>query len=377
MKPASEAELSEIITSASAPFEIIGTGTKRSLGRPIVATPLDLSAFNSVIAYEPEELIIEAGAATKLAEVQKLLAKKNQMLAFEPPDYSQILGAKHSGSLGGLLACNHAGSRRLKAGAARDHILGLNGVSGRGEIFKAGARVVKNVTGYDVPRLMAGSYGTLSCFTSVIFKVQPKPEDELTLQVKCQEPAEAVRLMSLGLQSSCEISSAAFVPGQGIYLRLEGFTPSIAYRLEKLVQLLNMPTETLLQKLSAQLWQSLSNVEPFSNLPHHHIWKISVPPSAAPKVIADLQKRFAFNYYMDWAGGLIWLAHTPNLNSATIIRNSISQGHATLFRADEKTRAALDVFHPQAKALHELSMRIKHSFDPKGLFNPRRMYKEF
>ncbi len=377
MKPASENELSDMVKSAHTPFEIIGTGTKRALGRPIVATPLDLSKFNSVIAYEPEELIIEAGVATKLADVQKLLTKKNQMLAFDPPDYSVILAAKHSGSLGGLLACNHSGSRRLKAGAARDHILGLSGVSGRGEIFKAGARVVKNVTGYDVPRLMAGSYGTLSCFTSVIFKVQPKPEDELTLHVKCQQPAEAVRLMALSLNSSCEISSAAFVPGQGVYLRLEGFTPSIAYRFEKLVQLLNVQTEKLLQKPSSQFWQFLSNVEPFAKLPRHHIWKISVPPSAAPKVIADLEIHFAFDYYLDWAGGLIWLAHAPELNTATTIRNALPQGHATLFRADEKTRDALDVFQQQPKALHELSMRIKNSFDPNCLFNPKRMYKEF
>jgi len=214
-----------MVRDARSPFEVIGTGSKRALGRPITATPLDLSKFNSIIAYEPEELILEAGAAAKLSEIQKLLARQNQVLSFEPPDFSNILGSKHSGSLGGVLACNLSGPRRIKAGAARDHVLGLSGVSGRGEIYQAGARVVKNVTGYDVPRLMAGSYGTLSCFTSIIFKVQPKPEVEITLHMKCKTSAEALALMTLGQQSSCEVSSAAFVPEQGVYLRLEGIAP--------------------------------------------------------------------------------------------------------------------------------------------------------
>jgi glycolate oxidase FAD binding subunit len=275
-----------------------------------------------------------------------------------------------------MLACNHSGPRRIKAGAARDHILGLTAVSGRGEIFKAGARVVKNVTGYDVPRLMAGSYGTLSAFTSLIFKVQPKPEAEITLQVTCKTPAEAVGLMALSLQSSCEVSSAAYVPEQGVYLRLEGIGPSIAYRLEKLLQLLKAPTDILKQKASENLWENLRDVEPFTKFVHHHIWKISVPPSTAPKLIAELQKQFAFEYYLDWAGGLIWLAHAPELQTAASIRAAISQGHATLFRANEKTRGATEVFQPQPQALRDLSARVKNSFDPKGLFNPGRMYKD-
>jgi glycolate oxidase FAD binding subunit len=376
VKPATVEELAELVRSAATPFEIIGIGTKRSLGRPISATPLDLSKFNSILAYEPEELILEAGAGAKLSDIQKLLAKHNQILSFEPPDYAQILGAKHSGSLGGVLACNLSGPRRLKAGAARDHVLGLSGVSGRGEIFHAGARVVKNVTGYDLPRLMAGSYGTLSCFTSIIFKVQPKPEAENTVHVACKTPAEAVQLMMFSLQSSCEISSAAFVPEQGCFLRLEGIGPSIEYRREKLLQLIKFPTDILGQKPSENLWASLCNVEPFARLPHHHIWKISVPPSTAPNLISDLERQFAFEYYFDWAGGLIWLAHAPELNIAAIIRAAIFEGHATLFRADEKTRSETEVFHPQPQALHDLSARVKHSFDPKGLFNPGRMYKD-
>jgi glycolate oxidase FAD binding subunit len=375
-KPNSAKELSDIIRGATTPFELIGEGTKQTLGRPVSARPLHLSKFNSVAIYEPDELILEAGAATRLSDIEKLLAKQNQMLAFEPPDYSRLLGTKHSGTLGGLLACNHSGPRRLKAGAARDHVLGLSGVSGRGEIFKAGARVVKNVTGYDVPRLMAGSYGTLSAFTSVIFKVQPKPEAEITLQVKCKTPAQAVQLMTLSLQSSCEVSSAAYLPEQGVYLRLEGISPSVAYRREKLLQLLGGTVDTLRQEQSQTVWASLRDVEPFAAFPDHHIWKISVPPSTTPKLISDLEKQFAFEYYLDWAGGLIWLAHAAKLNVANTIRAAIIQGHAMLFRADAKSRSTTEVFQPQPQALHDLSARVKNSFDPKGLFNPGRMYKD-
>ena len=209
-KPTTVKELGQLIAGAKFPFEVIGTGTKHKLGRH-TQNPniLDLSKFSGVTAYEPEELILEVGAATKLSEIEKLIHAKNQYLAFEPPDYSKLLGSKHSGTIGGVLACNLSGPRRLKAGAARDHILGLQAVSGRGEIFKAGARVVKNVTGYDVPKLMAGSYGTLAAFTSVIFKVLPRPEFEETLVIRGLDDIAAVNCMSSAMQSSAEVSGAA------------------------------------------------------------------------------------------------------------------------------------------------------------------------
>ncbi len=368
MKPRDIKQLSEVIKSATVPFELIGLGTKRSLGRPINATPLDLSAFNKVIAYEPEELILECGAATKLVDIQKLLKKHNQMLAFEPPDYSALLGGEHAGSIGGALMCNHSGPRRLKAGAARDHILGVSGVNGSGEIIKAGARVVKNVTGYDVPRLLAGSYGTLMALTSVIFKVLPAPETEQTLHVKCKDLPQAISLMAMALQTSADVSSAAFVPNQGFYLRLEGIAPSVTFRRDLLLKEITIKHEILADADSRNLWSSFGAASPMHKYKSKHIRRVSIPPMDAPRFLASLGD---VDYFCDWAGGLVWLAARPGLD----VRKHVTQGHATLFRADAKTGERTEVFHPQPPELKELSSRVKHAFDPKAVLNPGRMYK--
>ena len=368
MKPRDEKQLAEAVGSAKAPFELIGTGTKRNLGRRTQAQPLDLSAFNKVIAYEPEELILECGAATKLSDIQKLLKKQNQMLAFEPPDYSTLLGSAHAGTIGGALMCNLSGPRRMKAGAARDHILGVSGVNGIGDAIKAGARVVKNVTGYDVPRLMAGSYGTLMALTSVIFKVLPAPETEQTLHVKCKDLPQAISLMAMALRTSADISSAAFVPQQGIYLRLEGIEPSIAYRRDMLLKVITIKTDILPETQSRIIWASLRDVEPLHKHKRKNIWRISIPPMDAPRLLASLGD---VNYFCDWAGGLIWLAADSSID----VRKHVAQGHAQLFRATDELRIEQAVFQPQPPELAALSARIKHAFDPKGLFNPGRMYK--
>lgn len=370
MKPQSESELAECVRDAKTPFEIIGTGTKRAIGYSVDGAILDLSFFNQIIAYEPEELILDVGAGAKLADIEKLLTKKNQYFAFEPPDYSRLLGTKHSGTIGGMVACNLSGPRRLKAGAMRDHILGLSAVSGRGEIFKAGARVVKNVTGYDVPKLMAGSYGTLAAFTSVIIKTLPKPEAEETLLVGGLNDAEAVQAMSKAMQSSAEVSAAAHIPNQGTYLRLEGIQPSIDYRRDKLIQLLGGKIEILKSK-SSQVWQDIRDVSMFAENQTHDIWRISVAPSEAPQIIENLeiQKRFIF----DWAGGLIWL-EVPQGTDGALIRNAFTSGHATLIRSTNKS--AQTIFHPQAPALAALSQRVKNSFDPQNILNPGRMVQD-
>ena len=368
VKPRDIAQLSDAVKSATSPFEPIGCGTKRALGRLIDATPLDLSAFNKIIAYEPEELILECGAAMKLIDVQKLLKMHNQMLAFEPPDFSTLLGSEHAGSIGGALMCNHSGPRRLKAGAARDHILGVSGVNGSGEIIKAGARVVKNVTGYDVPRLLAGSYGTFMALTSVIFKVLPAPETEQTLFVKCKDLPQAVALMALALQTSAEVSAAAFVPRHGFYLRLEGIEPSVASRREILAKAITIKHETLPENESRLLWTSLRDAAPLWKNKNKSIWRVSLPPMDAPRFLASLGK---VNYFCDWAGGLVWLAAEHDLD----VRKHLKHGHATLFRASADQRSNSDVFHPQPADLAALSARVKKAFDPKGLFNPGRMYK--
>ena len=321
------------------------------------------------LAYEPEELILDVGAGAKLSEIGKLLAKNNQYFAFEPPDYSKLLNSKHSGTIGGMVACNLSGPRRLKAGAMRDHILGLTAISGRGEIFKAGARVVKNVTGYDVPKLMAGSYGTLAAFTSVIIKVLPKPEAEETILINGLDDSEAVQVMSTAMQSSAEVSAAAHVPNQGTYLRLEGIQPSIDYRRERLVKLLGGKIE-ILKSESAPLWKNIRDVNLFAEDQSKDIWRISVAPSDAPQVIANL--KFEKRYYFDWAGGLIWL-EAPQGTDGKIIRRAFTSGHATLIRSTDKTTQ--DIFQLQPQALTALSSRVKNSFDPRNIFNPGRMYR--
>ena len=371
-KPTTPLELAEAIARATRPFDLRGLATKLKLGRVPQGDILDLSAFSGVIAYEHDELMLEAGPATPLGEIETLLASRNQMLAFEPPDYSKLLGSDKGGSIGGILATNLSGPRRLKAGAARDHVLGLSAVSGRGEIFKCGARVVKNVTGYDVPKLMAGSYGTLAAFTSVILKVLPKAETETTLHVACHDDVEALRLMTLAMHSSCEVSSAAYDPDGGVYLRVEGIPASVQHRCQTLQSLLG--GSIALIENSADHWQTIRDCRRFTDDQSRHVWKISTPPQDAPGFIATLNAHLDFRYFFDWAGGLVWLDHAPQL-SGSIIRSALKSGHATLIRASTEFKNQEDVFHPQPPALAALSARLKNSFDPKGVLNPTRMVK--
>ena len=377
LKPRTEAELASLIRDTEAPFAIVGTGTKRNLGRPVEATAmLSLARFTGIRLYEPEELILEAGAATPLAEIEAAIAAENQQLAFEPPDLSALLGSAHSGTVGGMLACNLSGPRRIKAGAARDHVLGITGVSGRGEAFKAGARVVKNVTGYDLPKLMAGSYGTLAALTTITLKVLPKPETEETLVVAGLSDTGAVNAMSRAMQSSCEVSGAAHLPGLGTFLRLEGIAPSVAYRRDKLVQLLQGKTTVLSGAASRAQWKQIRDVSLFSDTKQSLVWRISVAPSEAPGVVAKIKEQIDARHFYDWAGGLVWLDVPPTEDaSTTVIRGAIGTGHATLIRASEAIRARVAVFQPQAPALAALSARVKESFDPRHLLNPGRMYR--
>src|SRR5436309_7601977 len=253
LTPATVEELRDAVAEALAaeePVEVVGGGSKRALGRPVQAAhTLDLSRLSGIRDYAPSELVLTAGAATPLAEIERALAAHNQMLAFEPPGWGGLLGVEDAGpTLGGVLACNLSGSRRLKSGAARDHFLGFRAVSGRGEIFKAGGKVVKNVTGYDLSKLMAGSYGTLAALEEVTVKVLPRPEAAATVLFAGVEPTAAVRLMAAALGSPHEVSGAAYLPagtamplalpsGPGmVALRVEGPAPSVAFRRDNLVR---------------------------------------------------------------------------------------------------------------------------------------------
>ncbi len=380
-KPRTVQELADYVT-IGAKLEIVGSGTKRGLGRPLQAeTVLDMSGFTGISLYEPEELVLEAGAGTRLSDIEKALSERNQQLAFEPPDYSKLLGVKHNGTLGGLMVCGLSGPRRIKAGAARDHILGIAGVSGRGEIFKAGGRVVKNVTGFDVAKLMTGSYGTLAALTSITVKVLPAAATEETLVFSGLSDAKAMQAMSLAMQSACDVSGAAHLPGKPAQtlFRLEGIQPSVVYRRQKLASHLKIfgASDYLSEKESSSEWKAIRDVERLSANDTRFVWKLSVTASKAAETVARISKQLDVQYFYDWAGGLVWLG-VPRSNQAYayIIRNCVEDGHATLFRAEEDVRERIEVFEPQLPALSALTKRVKASFDPHGVFNHGRMYKD-
>jgi glycolate oxidase FAD binding subunit len=380
-KPRTAQELADYV-AIGAKLEIIGSGTKRGLGRPLQAdTALDMSGFTGISLYEPEELVLEAGAGTPLRDIEKALAENNQQLAFEPPDYSKLLGAKHNGTLGGLMACGLSGPRRIKAGAARDHILGIAGVSGRGEIFKAGGRVVKNVTGFDVAKLMTGSYGTLAALTSITVKVLPAAATEETLVFSGLSDAKAIQAMSLAMQSACDVSGAAHLPGtpSKTLFRLEGIQSSVVYRRQKLASHLKIfgASDHLDEKESRLEWKAIRDVGRLSADDARFVWKLSVTPSKAPETVARISKQLDVQYFYDWAGGLVWLG-VPRSNQAYayIIRNCVEDGHAMLFRAEDDVRERIEVFEPQLPALAALTRRVRVSFDPHGVFNHGRMYKD-
>lgn len=399
LKPADAAQTLEAVRwaiSEEAPLELVGRGTKRALGRPFQAThTLDLSDLTGVTLYEPEELVLSARAGTPLAELEALLAENRQQFAFEPTDFGPLLGGEAGKqTIGGVVSCNLAGPRRVKAGAVRDHFLGCQAVSGRGEAFKAGGRVVKNVTGYDLPKLIAGAYGTLAVLTEVTLKVLPAPEHTLTVLIRGLDDATAIRVMALALQSPYEVAGAAHVPaaltgGFGVEelgggavtaIRLEGFGPSIEYRAGKFRDLFRGfgTVEFLERDPSLTFWAAARDVKPFVAQPECLVWRLSVPPADGARVAAEIASKLPAQAYFDWGGGLIWLAVDPTVERAgqQVIRDAVrlGGGHATLIRAPDTVRASADVFHPQDAALAALSARVKETQDPKRIFNPGRMY---
>lgn len=375
--PKSEQELAELVTGATAPFCVQGLGSKPSLGNPLaVQQTLSLKNFSGVEIYEPEELILEAGSATPIPDIHTLLKQRGQMLAFEPPDYSSLLGITSAGSLGGAVAAALSGPRRIRAGAARDHVLGFRGVAGNGERLKAGARVVKNVTGYDLSKIATGSFGTLVAMTSVIVKVLPLPETEETIVFKGLTDEAAIQLMSDAMQAPADVSAAAHLPDDKTCLRLDGIAPSIAARRDNLLKQLSRDAGVLGEKESAKLWQGIRDVKPFWSLKDHAIWRVSVTPSEGAAVAARILELMEARHFFDWAGGLIWIAVANEADGgAARIRSSFTSGHATLIRAPEAVRHAVSAFQPQAPALAALSSRVKVAFDPKGLFNPGLMVR--
>ena len=362
-------------------LDVRGEGSKLGLGRPMqCAQVLDLSGLSGIVDYAPEELVVTLRAGTPMREVEALLAQRNQMLAFEPPDLGPLLDqAPGQGTLVGAVMGNLAGSRRLSAGAARDHLLGFSGVNGRGEAFKSGGRVMKNVTGYDLSKVLAGSWGTLAVLDEVSVKVLPAPDQTATLMLLGLDDAAGVRAMCAAMGSPHEVSGAAHLPGRTA-LRLEGVAPSVEARLKGLRELMadagaNMEELGTLE--SRTFWREVRDVAPLKAAPDAVVWKISCPPTEGPAILARIKaQRPAARAFYDWSGGLIWLALPPSADADhAIVRGALGAtgGHATLIRAPEAVRAVVPVFQPQSAALVALAARVKESFDPKGLFNPGRM----
>jgi glycolate oxidase FAD binding subunit len=394
-RPADEPALVAIFTDALAreePLELVAGGSKRGLGRPLqLPHMVDLSAFAGIRLYEPEELVLTAGAATPLSEIEAALAERAQMLAFEPGDWRALLGSQgRAQTIGGILACNLSGPRRIRQGAARDHFLGFHAVSGRAEPFKAGGRVVKNVTGYDLPKLMAGSYGTLAALTEITVKVLPRPETSCTLVLASLDDRAAQRAMTAGLASPHEVTGAAHLPAAvagdsaggvaATLLRLEGPVPSVAARAEALRgELAGFGAVATLDEAASQpLWRAIADAAPLVPRGERAVWRVSVPPSAGPDLAEHVARGADVAHFYDWGGGLVWLAVKNAADAgAALIRGALGAGgHATLIAAPDAVRASVPVFEPQPPALAGLAARVKDGFDPVRILNRGRLYRD-
>jgi glycolate oxidase FAD binding subunit len=364
---------------------------------------LDLSALNAVTAYEPNELIITVQAGAPLADVLSLIDSRKQQFAFEPVNTSQLLGAPDTGTIGGMIGAGLAGPRRIRAGGARDHLLGAHAVSGFGDSFKAGGRVVKNVTGYDLCKLLAGSWGTLAVMTEVTLKVMPRPESERTLMLRGLDDGTANRAMTAALGSPFDVSGAAHLPNSAFragagaladpladlgspreavtLLRLEGITASAIHRAAALAAVLAPfgTAEILQDAASAAAWSLIRDVQPFAangSLGGWPVWRIVCPPACGGALGERLARDTGGDVIYDWGGGLIWAALPPKPDAqAALLRQRVDAvgGHATLIRASEQVRRDVDVFHPQQPGLAALGERVRHSFDPKSILNRGRM----
>lgn len=365
MTPKTEAELASLVADAKGPFAIRGGGT-RPMGRPVDGAPLSTSALSGITLYEPGALTLVACAGTPVAEIGATLAKENQRLPFEPMDYRGLLGTSGTPTIGGVVATNASGPRRVQVGAARDFLLGVRFVDGLGRVIKNGGRVMKNVTGYDLVKLMAGSYGNLGVMTEVSLKVLPDVESVATLTLNGLTDGEALRAMSTALGSPFEVSGVAHERASGVTrFRIEGFASSVGYRTDRLTQLLaSFGAATLDADGSRQIWRDIRDVTALSRDPGD-VWRLSVRPSDAPELV---ERSGADDALYDWGGGLVWL----RLAEGTDLRARLGsfKGHATLVRASTEMRQTIASFHPEPAAIATLTRGLRQKFDPRGILNP-------
>jgi glycolate oxidase FAD binding subunit len=359
-------------------LEIVGAGTKRAFGRVTrYGDVLDVSGISGIVAYEPEELILTVKAGTPVAEITTLLDAKNQRLGFEPADWGSLLGAPaNKATIGGVLSADASGSAAVRYGRARDSLLGCRAVNGLGEAYKAGGKVVKNVTGFDLPKLMCGAMGTLGVLTEVTLRLYPKPSDAVTLMVRDVSPEEGLAALGTIWSSPLEATGLSYLPassgldniGKGAALiRLEGAPEPLHEKIEGAKALL----EGRAQRHDANVFGNIANVTLLA-AQDVDVWRVFVPRAAAPEVVAKIQPP---SWFADWAGGLLWVGMLPG-NDGTRLRQLIAPfgGHATLVKAAEATRDRVDVFQSEPPARAALTKAVKAAFDPLGIFNPGRMW---
>ena len=396
-KPSTRQEIVEIVKNCykkNIPLEINGLKSKSKIGRNFQSEKtLDLSNYSGVIEYKPEELYIKVKAGTPIKEIVEQLDKNNQQLAFEPNDFGYLFnGESNSGSIGGVVSCNFAGSRRFKVGSVRDHVLGFQGLNGKGETIKSGGTVVKNVTGYDLSKLLSGSFGTLSILTELSIKVLPKPETSKTLVINNPHLKKALSYLGQSLSSSTDPSGGVFYPdyfGKNFILndltyeggltaiRIEGPTNSVDQRIDRLSKelgLLSQEISILEAEQSNIFWNRTKNLEVFKNL-KSNLLRIVVPISETLQVIQKLKSNDV-NYFIDWGGSLVWMAfneiNTKILNETKqIVKNH--HGYYTIIKIEEDLKASADIFTIDP-IKYKISEKIKRSFDPKRIFNPGKMY---
>lgn len=388
-EPHDEGAAAEIVRAAAGTLErlrLVGGATKAAIGRPAQdEATLSSAMISGITLYEPAEMVVSARAGTPLAEVQALLAARGQMLPFEPMDHRTLMGTSAEPTFGAVAAVNNSGPRRINAGAARDSLIGVRFVNGRGEAIKSGGRVMKNVTGLDLVKLMAGSWGTLGLLTEVTFKVLPVQERVATLAYADLDDGRAIAALSAALGSPFELTGAAHLPA-GIdggaartLMRIEGFSDSIDYRLGELRGLLKRfgQPEIVEGQAGIALWTRVRDATPFAEPREAAVWRISTAPTRGPAITAAIGARRDARWFYDWGGGLVWLATEASGDAgAEIVRAAVRAqgGHATLVRAPDAVRAAVPVFEPLSEPLMRITAGIKAAHDPKGLFNPGRMY---
>ena len=403
--PQNEREVSHFIKKfykLNVPIELIGSGSKKKIGKPLqCSNTLNLSKLNEIIEYLPEELYIKVKACTSIKQIEEELKKNKQQLAFEPIDFGYLLNGKSDyGTAAGQVACNISGPRRFKVGSVRDHVLGFRGVNGKGEIIKSGGVVVKNVTGYDLSKLICGSYGTLVALTEITFKVLPSPEESRTLVIHNQKLESAVDFLDQAISSSNDISGAIFLPkepevsgcvmniektfklndlkheGSITAIRIEGSRNSINQRFKNLIKelkIINFDLSTLEAYQSEIFWNKVKSLEFFSNS-KNSILRIVIPPSECVKLVYQFSNKY--KYYLDWGGALMWMeAFELSEEMFESIRKKVVKlgGYVTMIKNSDYLPYVDDVFTINRDRFN-ISQNIKKSFDPKGILNSGKMY---